>query len=129
MSAEPADGGSDVDGRRVERWALLGVAAVVLLAIAAVLKSRPGPEDGAAADDDSSTVTVVIGGEGAPDPGPRPLPRDDPARPPEDDPGGETTPPPPVIALREYVVRKDDTLGAIAQRELGSARRVAEIVE
>ncbi len=112
----------------MERWALVGVAAVVMLAITVVLSARPEQDD-ALAPTDGSTGKVRIGGEAAADPGPRvpsPTPRDDPAWTPEDEP--PVQPPPQPAATREYVVQKDDTLGAIAQRELGSVKRVHEIV-
>lgn len=133
--------------RSFERWALAGACALALAGIAAFLARKgpavetTGPERDASAD----LLRVRIGGERPPPDDTRRQP-DDTRREPDDGnlvpdpPPGPPPPPPgpdddavpeppPPPEHRTVVVQPGETLGQIAQRELGSVRRIAEIVE
>ena len=126
---------SDESGDRTfERWALIGAGVLAVAGIAAFLARRDPPDGGRADADgarDGDLLHVRIGGERPP---PADLTRD------EDAEGRRLAPDPPPVepapdpaprsdTRRTVVVQPGETLGQIAQRELGSVTRLPELLE
>ena len=135
--SDETDEGAD---RTFERWALAGACVLALVGIAAFLARRDAREAArSAADDDARSedlVRVRIGGDRPPTVVPQPDDRGgddheitwDPPPPGPDD-RDAPLPPDPTPAPRTVVVQPGETLGQIAQRELGTVRRLPEILE
>jgi nucleoid-associated protein YgaU len=126
VSEEPRD-------RGFERWALAGACVLAAAGIVAFQARKDPPvvtEDERRGDQAADLLHVRIGGERPPAPAPdergdglRVAP--DPA-PPGPAPGPVEPPP---QEPRTVVVQPGETLGQIAERELGTVRRLGEIVE
>ena len=149
MTEQPED-------RAFERWAMAGACALALVGIAAFLVRREPPDvvnasqdaagDGVPADGQAGSaagdlVRIRIGGERPPAPLPDPV-RDrgdkvydanlnpgtgDDVPPAPDD--STSTTPSPEPAVRTVIVQSGETLSQIAQRELGTVRRLPELLE
>jgi len=141
---------------KLERQIMIGALALVGILVAVVILKGLAPRDDGIGENRSglgSGTPLILEGGLPPDPGP--LASEPPAQPEpwidlgllsqdadssslislDGEFGGTPTPPaqetPPVVPANkgEYTIRKQDTLGHIAQRELGSARRAKEIMD
>lgn len=143
MSEEPVD-------RTFERWALAGACALALVGLAAFWVRRVPPDVADASEDVSAgdaelddagdLVRLRIGGARPLTPLPDPVPargNDFDVNP---DPGpndgtssapsaGDVPARPRALEERTVVVRSGETLSQIAQRELGTVRRLPELLE
>jgi len=136
----------DVADRTFERWALAGAAVLAIAGLAAFLARRvPPPGEGtevpargagisATSGGDADLVRVRIGGERPPEPTPNDDEDDDDGSRVLPDPAPPSPAPPPPEPItpatpRTVVVQPGETLGQIAERELGTVRRLQEIVD
>ncbi len=131
----PPAGSDENGGRAFERWLAVGVIVLTGVSIVAFLQHRRTPRVGGERVDDSNLLRLELGGRDGlrPDAGtqtPAPLPAPvDPAPDRAPDAPPETPPDSPEVerTTRSVIVRDGDTLGHIAQRELGSTRYAHEI--
>ena len=126
---------SEEDDRSFERWALAGAVVLAASGIAAFLLRHDAPELASTGDEAESgdVLRVQIGGprpppEAAPD-APEPQVVPDPGAGPAEEPRQDEDASTPPRVERTVVVQPGETLGQIAQRELGTIRRLPEIVE